>query len=153
MGDIVNLGAMRSKLFMPVVIVNCVVLALVMKLGFIFVLLAMLPTVAAYYIEQNNGKPAFKVIAACNLAAAMHTLLPMLSKAIQFEKIELLPIMTSPRIWLVIYGGAALGWCLIFICRYLARFIVIMYFDHQTTTLERFQKKLLEEWGAQIENS
>ena len=140
-----------NKLFLPVLIVNCVVLAFVLQLGFIFVLLALLPSVVAYYIENSSGKASFKVVASCNVAALLPTITPIMMNALKMEKSEVMTIMADPLTWLIIYGGAAIGWILLFLCRYIARFFVIVYLEYQIASLERFQKRLLGEWGNQIQ--
>lgn len=139
-----------NKLFVPMLIVASVIFIFVLQFGFIFLLIALLPSAVAYFIDQNHGKPAFKIVLLCNLAATLPSLIPMLRAAMRMERPNVMEVMSDPRVWLLIYSGAAAGWCLVYLCRYIGRFITILYFEYQVSALERFQKKLLAEWGDKI---
>ena len=56
-------------------------------------------------------------------------------------------------VWLLVYSGAAAGWCLIYLCRFIARFIVTLMYEYNTSSLENMQKRLVEEWGQEIKSS
>ena len=141
---------MGSKLLKPVFILACLIFAGVLQSGFIFLIIALLPSAVGYFIDNDPDKSTFKVILACNLAGTLPTLMPMLHAGIRMESFDVMSVMTNPHVWLFAYAAAGMGWCLIYLCRFIARFFVIIYFDYQTASLERFQKKLLEEWGDQI---
>ena len=133
-----------------VLIFAAVLLLFVLKLGVIFILLAILPTIVAYFIDTTEGKQATRVVGACNLAATLPTVLPLFAAGIRMERIEIGPLMADPVNWLIIYGGAALGWLLVFFCRAISRFFIVVYLEYKIASLERFQQKLLDEWGQSI---
>jgi hypothetical protein len=126
------------------------ILLFTLKLGIIFVILAMLPTVVAYFMDTTPGKQLTRAIGVCNLAGALPWLLPMMKSGIRLERIEIIPLMTNPKAWIIIYGAAIGGWFLVFLCRFIARFLVVVFLEYKIVSLERFQQKLLEEWGQQI---
>jgi len=138
------------KLFVPALCLAAVIFILVLQFGFIFLIIALLPTAVAYFIDHNNGKPAFRIVLLCNLAATLPSLFPMLRAAMRMERPNVMETMSDPRVWLLIYSGAAAGWCLVYLCRFIGRFLIILYFEYQVNALERFQKRLLAEWSEQI---
>lgn len=130
--------------------IGAALLFFVLKLGVIFIILAMLPTIVAYFIDITPGKQVARVVGACNLAAALPTILPLLQAGIRMERIEVTSIMSNPLNWLIIYGGAAGGWGLIFLCQFISKFFVVVYLEYKVASLGRFQQRLLDEWGQQI---
>ncbi len=60
------------------------------------------------------------------------------------------PLMADPMVWLMVYSGAAAGWCLIYLCRFIARFFVTILYEYNIAALEAHQKQMLDEWGQQI---
>ena len=141
----------ESKLLKPGLIVASLILILVLQLGFIFILIALLPAMVAYFIDRSPHKSEFRVILICNMTATLPSLSPMVNAAIQMKRIDILPVMTDPITWLIIYSGAAAGWCLIFLCRFIARFLITIYFEYRINSLQRLQAKLVKEWGEQIQ--
>ncbi len=141
---------MSNGLLKPVLLIASLIFIVLLKFGFIFLIIALLPSAVAYFIDNSPRTSAFRIVLLCNLAGTLPKLMPMIYDAIEMKQIDVMPVMLDPQVWLVIYGGAAVGWCLIALCRFIARFLVIMYFDYQVVSLERFQKKLVAEWGERI---
>jgi hypothetical protein len=144
------MSASAHKLLMPVLMVVGAALVIMLQFGFIFLLLALLPTVVAYYIDRDDGKPTFKVVMACNIAATLPSLTPMLQSTLNMKHVEVAGIMGNPAVWLYVYGGAAAGWCLIYLCRFIARFIVTLQYEYNIASLERLQRYLVDEWGSKV---
>jgi cell division protein FtsW (lipid II flippase) len=141
-----------SKAFLPLfLVVGCGMIVL-LRFGFIFLLLALLPTVVAYYIDRERRRPAFKTVGACNLAATLPTLAPMIRAGIAMKQYDISSVLHDATVWLFVYTGAALGWCLVFLCRFVARFIVTLSYEYNINSLEHTQKRLVEEWGQQIKH-
>lgn len=141
---------MGGKLAKPLLIIGGILLVLVLQFNFIFLLLALLPAVVAYYIDHEPGKPTFRVVFACNFSATLPFLMPMIGSGLMFKNNNIGDIISTPYVWLVVYTGAAVGWCLVYVCYALARFMIVLLYDYKISVLERFQKKLIDEWGAQI---
>ncbi len=139
-----------STLLMSGLAVSSLVGIVVIKFGFIFILIAILPSIVAYFIDRDEFKSAFRVVLLCNLCALMPNVLPMLSAAVRMQPYDVIALMSDPIVWLVVYSGAAAGWSLIFLCNYIGRFLVILYCEYQIGRLLRFQKKLVEEWGERV---
>lgn len=118
--------------------------------GFLFVLLALLPSVMAYYTDLDPRKNAFKVVFSGNLSAALPTVIPLIKSSMGSRKFDIVSEMQDPKVWLFIYMGAAAGWALIYLCKYVARFVVAMSFEYNIRSLENVQNMLVEEWGSDI---
>lgn len=141
-----------AKAFLPLMLIVGAALVVLLQFGFIFLLLALLPSVVAFYIDHDAGKPTFKTVFACNLAATLPSLAPMLDAGIKFRHYDTSLTLSNPSTWLIVYSGAAAGWCLIYLCRYVARFTVMLLYEYNISMLEGQQKRLIEEWGQQIKH-
>lgn len=139
-----------SKLMMPLLFIVSAALIVLTQFGFIFLLLALLPSIVAYYVDNEPGSPIFKIVFTCNFAATLPSIMPMLTAAVQLKHFSVTPLLQDPYAWLFVYSGAAAGWALIFLCRFVARLIVSMMYEYNVATLEKFQEHLVEEWGQQI---
>lgn len=139
-----------KKLGMPLLLLLCVALIVLLRMGFIFILLALLPSIIAYYIDNVKGRPTFKTVFTCNLAAMLPWLVPMLMAGVYFRRFDAFEVMSNYKVWLAVYGAAVAGWCIIYICSFLSRFFVATLYEHNASALEKFQKKLVEEWGEDI---
>lgn len=141
-----------SKAFIPLLLVLICAGIVVLRFGFIFLLLALLPTIVAYYIDHTPKKPIFKTVASCNIAATLPTIAPMIRAGIAMKDYDISSVLRDASVWLMVYTGAAVGWCLIFLCRYIARFIVTLMYEYNINALEGLQKQLVEEWGQRIKH-
>jgi hypothetical protein len=139
-----------SKAYIPLICTVMAGLIVILQFGFVFLLMALLPAIMAYFVDHYPGKPVFKTVLAANFTGTLPSLLPMLSAGLQFKYNDISATLTNPRVWLVVYGAAAAGWCLIYLCRLIARFLLIIAYEYRIVSLERFQKKLVEEWGQQV---
>ncbi|MDE3060226.1 MAG: hypothetical protein KGJ06_04380 [Pseudomonadota bacterium] len=139
-----------QKLFFPVALILSAVLIVLLQFGFIFMLLGLLPSLVAFYIDHDPTKASFKTVLASNFAAMLPSLTPMLQAGIHFKHYDVSAIVGDPGVWLLIYSGAAAGWCLIYLCRFIAHFLITLTYEYNILNLERQQKELAEEWGQQI---
>ena len=64
-------------------------LIFLMQFGFIFLMLAMLPSVVAWFIDRDPNKPAFRIVGACNLAATLPSLMPLIKAAMHMEHYDI----------------------------------------------------------------
>lgn len=139
---------MNGKNWIPFIIV--IVSVLLLQFGVIFLFLAMLPAGMSWFVDRDKGKPTFKTVAACNFAATLPSIAPIVQSTFRMSHYDIVPLMGDPANWMYIYSGAAAGWGLIYLCRFIARFIVTLMFEFQINSLEHNQERLIEEWGQQI---
>jgi hypothetical protein len=140
---------MKNALLSLVLIISGVLIVL-MQFGFIFLLLAMMPSIVAYYVDAHPRKTSFKIVFAGNISAALPTLMPMIRTGLNMRPVDVVSVVQDPSVWMFIYLGAGAGWALIYLCKYIARFVVTMSFEYSIKTLENEQQMLVEEWGEDI---
>lgn len=142
--------ASAQKLILPLLIVVSLMLIVMLQFGFIFLMLAMLPSITIYFLDTDPHRATFRTVFACNLAATIPSLTPMFISGLKFKHYEVGTIIGDPRAWMLIYGGAAGGWVLIYLCRYLSRVGLTMQYELRASMQERLQERLLEEWGEPL---
>lgn len=139
-----------QKLVPVLLIIVSLMLIVMLQFGFIFLLLALLPSIAAYFVDTDPSRPAFRTVFAANLAATLPSLTPMFKSGLKFKHYEVGGIIGDPKVWMLIYGSAAAGWCIIFICRQIARTMLAFQYEFRAASLERAQARLVDEWGTQV---
>jgi hypothetical protein len=139
-----------QKLIMPLMIIVSILLIILLQLGFIFLLIALLPSIAAYFVDDDSELTTFRTIFACNLAATLPTLTPIFVSGLKFKHYEIGSVIGDPKVWLFIYSGAGIGWCIIHFGSQVARAILEIQYKFRSAHLEKMQNKLLEEWGDTV---
>lgn len=130
-----------AALFAAIILIN---------IGFLLLLLALLPSIVAYYVDGHPKKLVFKVVLSGNVSAALPVIVPLMKSSSHMGKIDISSAMIDPKIWMFTYMGAGAGWALIYLCKFVARFVVAMSFEFNIRTLENAQKTLIEEWGNEV---
>ncbi len=114
-----------------------------------FVLLAMLPTFVAGFLDRREGKYAAYAVGGFNLSGALPYLFRMLDGSTP-GMLGLLDVISSPWPWLVILGASAIGWMIY----YAVPILVLRYQairDRQRIKyLRQRQTELVEEWGSEV---
>lgn len=139
-----------GKALIPALFVVSAVGVVVLKMGFIFMLLALLPAILSYFVDTDPGKSMFKTVFTCNFAATLPWTIPIVKAGFSMESYNVTNLMTSPTVWMFVYLGAAAGYALVFLCRLIAKFILIVTYEYRIARLEMIQKRLLDEWGDAI---
>lgn len=127
--------------------------AILLQASFLFILLALMPAIMAYFVDIEPGKNTFKVVLAGNLSASLPTLVPMINAMTSNRKFDMSSVLMDPKVWLFIYMGAGVGWALIYLCKFISRFVVTVSFEYKVSSLENIQLMLVEEWGERIRAS
>ena len=139
-----------QKLVPVLLILVSIMLIIMLQFGFIFLLLALLPSIAFYFVDGEPSRSTFRTIFAANLAATLPPLTPMFKSGLKFKHYEIGSVVGDPKVWLMIYGAAAIGWIIIYICRHVARAILAFQYEYRAASLERLQGRLVDEWGPQV---
>lgn len=119
-----------------------------LRTGFVFIFIAMLPSIVVYYIDQSEHRYVFRSIFYCNCSG----LLPYLAKLIKWGPTSgnLQEIMDSGSTWVIIYGAALVGYLLTAIAPLLAQTMIGSMNQTQVRSLQRAQKKIEKEWGTEV---
>lgn len=120
----------------------------VLRTGFVFFVIGMLPCIVAYYMDVTKQRYTFKSILAANLSGMM----PFIAKIISVGPSSTLlqEIMGSSTNWVIIYGSALVGWMLVKVCPMAAQAMVAGVHQTQLMRYEWLQKKLEGEWGPEV---
>lgn len=140
----------RKKAMLPGVIFLMIALIFIMRFGAMILVLTIIPSIIAYFIDHMPGKPSFKVIAACNLASAMPFIIPIIDFSLKKQYTEAGQVMDSLQSWMFVYGGAAGGWGILYLSKFVARVVTLMHYEYAINMLAKKQDILLKEWGEEI---
>lgn len=141
-----------QKLIKPLMVIVCLLLIGVLKLGFIFLLIALLPSMAVYFVDTDYDRITFRTVFACNLAAIIPTITPIFEVGLKFKTYDVSSIIANPTVWFFIYGAAGIGWAMIYFGSTVARSILEIQYKLRTAYLEKSQERILEEWGEEVKN-
>lgn len=133
-----------------ILIFICLVAIIVLRYAFVFMLLALLPAIVAFFIDSTPKKKVFNTVLAANLAGTLLPLSPVLSNILNITYGDVGPLINNPLVWLMVYSSAAAGWSLVFFCRYITRVLLSVSYAYRAQSLEKQQAKLIEEWGEDI---
>ena len=122
----------------------------VMRFGAIILVLTIIPSIVAFVLDSRPRKPNFKVIAACNLSAALPFIVPIISFSLKKQYSEAGQVMDDPMSWVFIYCGAAAGWGMLYLSKFVARIVTLMHYEYGISLLEKKQDLLVKEWGEGI---
>ncbi len=113
---------------------------------FYFLVMAMLPSIAAYVTDTRPGKFASKTVIAFNLSGALPHL------AAIFADGSALSSFSDPKVWLLVYGFAAFGWGVVFLIPHIMQLYLEIRAGYTVKKLQLFQEKLTSEWGDGIKS-
>ena len=119
-----------------------------MRTGFVFFVIGMLPCIVAYYMDISKQRYTFKTIFAANLSGMM----PFITKILAAgpSSTMLAEIMGSGFNWVIIYGSALVGWMLILFCPLIAQIMVVGVNQTYFMRYDSLRKKLETEWGEEV---
>lgn len=116
--------------------------------GFLFVLLGLMPSMVAYFVDTATGKPTFKCVLSCNLAGMIPTFADVLISESMPATMQML--MNDLFTWFIVYGSAAGGYALLTTCRTLTLIGIIITWDARIESFLKKQEKLVKEWGPKV---
>ena len=108
----------------------------------------MLPTGIALVIERNPRRYLAWTVGAANLAGMVWPVATLLRSDPSLG--GALHLLGDPRNWLVMYGGAAIGWGFSEAMPILARAILEFRANEAERKLRRRAQRLAEEWGGEV---
>lgn len=139
--------AMSGKNKALLIIFSLVMMAL-LRTGFVFFVIGMLPCIVAHLMDVSKQRYTFKSIFAANLSGMMPYITRMMERGPSSTTLE--AIMGNSFTWIVIYGSALMGWLLVRFCPMLAQVMVKGMHQTQIMRYEWVQKKLENEWGDEV---
>jgi hypothetical protein len=110
--------------------------------------LLMLPTIVAYTIDKQVGRPFTITVALLNGAGCVPAILELWSDGHTILAAQ--GVLANPWFWLSAYFCAALGWTIYLTLPTILRRYYDRITDSRVRALQRQQDKLIEEWGEEV---
>lgn len=142
-----NRMKMKLRYKLLLIIFSLVMMAL-LRTGFVFFVIGMMPAIVAYYMDATKYRYIFRSVFAANMAGMFPFIMQILHQGPTSMLLQ--QTMGSAFVWFVIYGASFLGWLLTVICPYFAQTMVVGLHQTQHARLEWLQKKLESEWGSEV---
>lgn len=122
--------------------------AVIFKMGVFLLFVGMLPAIVAYETDHTKFKFLSSTVAAFNFAGVFPD---MMQVFIEGGTAQILIIkLLDPYVWMVMYGSAALGWCMVWVSPIIASTTLEGIYSGRILHLEGLQKKAEEEWGPEV---
>ena len=134
-----------NKIFL---IIISVLMMAVLRTGFVFVVIALLPAIVAYFMDRSRYLHIFKCVFCFNLSAVI----PSISKLLVAGPSNFLinELMGDTLNWMLIYGAALMGLMLVNMMSSLAQVMVSTFHKNHVVNLNNNQKKIEQEWGHEV---
>jgi hypothetical protein len=106
-----------------------------------------LPTLVTLVIDRYPRHYLTRCVGCLNFAGVA----PYLVKIwMHHTTLAAMQMLTNPYAWLVMYGGAAMGWIVFLSAPSIAWLQVELMGAHRIKVLKARQRQLLEEWGEEV---
>lgn len=119
-----------------------------LRTGFLFVVIGLLPSIVIYFIDRSLPQYTFKTVFACNLSAMMPSIVAMLTSGPNSTVLQ--GIMSDALNWFAIYSAAIGGMMLIQIMPMVARNVIATLHQTQISRLNQNQQRIEKEWGQEV---
>ncbi|HVM81302.1 MAG TPA: hypothetical protein VMU06_19935 [Stellaceae bacterium] len=114
----------------------------------ILVLAGLVPAMVAALLDRYRAKYLTRTVGAMNAAGLAPLVLQLSTHGLSMA--EATRLLSSPFNWLMMYGGAAVGWALFLAMPTLARTIVDVRADQMQRQLKARAEELVQEWGEEV---
>jgi len=120
----------------------------VLRTGFVFLVVGMMPSIIAYFIDVTRQRYVFHSVFACNLAGLMGFMTKIIAHGPSSALLQ--EMMGSLTTWFTIYAAATMGWLATQLCPIIAMAIIQNVHLGQIFRIKHMQKKLEAEWGPEV---
>ena len=138
---------MRARNKLLLIIFGLLLMAL-LRTGFVFLIIGLLPSFVAYFMDVSKHRFAFRTIFACNLSGMLPYIGKMLAHGPSSAMLQ--DIMSHATNWIIIYMSALIGWLLIQVCPMIAQIFITGFHQTQISRMKALQKKIEGEWGPEV---
>ncbi|MFM9889460.1 MAG: hypothetical protein ACKVOE_02265 [Rickettsiales bacterium] len=135
----------RNKVLL---IIFSLLLMAILRTGFVFLIIGLLPSFVAFFMDVSKHRFAFRTIFACNLSGMLPYIGKMLAHGPSSALLQ--DIMSHGTNWVIIYISALIGWMLIQICPMIAQIFITGLHQTQIGRMKALQKKIEGEWGPEV---
>ena len=107
-----------------------------------------IPAMVAYVVDREPGRNATLAVAAANFAGVAPFIFELLVKGATMDRA--LGMLTDVFVMAVMFGTAGIGWLLVLGMPRIATVYIEVTNEAKIRQMRREQKRLVEEWGAEI---
>lgn len=118
------------------------------QMTFVLLIIGILPTFVAFYVDVSPGRFLFQSVMACNLSGVLPFVAELFAGGNQTSTMQMM--IGDMQVLLAMYMAAGLGWVLHYFSPYAARLIITSINQRKINRLQESQARLLEEWGPDI---
>lgn len=136
-----------NKIVFMLIIIS-IALVILLRTTFIFLILGMLPSIVAYYVDVSKNRSKFHTIAACNLSGVLPFVVDIFAHGNSTESMQM--FLGDVWVFFIMYMSAGFGYVLVNASPHLAAFVINIFNQRHISRLNHAQKKLLQEWGPDI---
>ena len=118
------------------------------RTGFLFIVVALLPTIIMHYVDRSRLRYKFKTIRACNVSGLLPFIAEMIKHGPTSSVLE--RIMSDPLSWMIVYGASLFGLLLVRITPHIAHAFISQFHSSQANSLKDHQNNIEKEWGDEV---
>lgn len=136
---------------------NTIILGLVGSLFLIYfinfaallVMLGLLPSFVAGYVDRSPDLAKAKVVTACNIAGIVPFVADLMRQGITSSNVH--GVLLSGGTWVVILGAAGLGWALVWGFPRGAHAVLDFIQKSNVAAMHKRQQQIIDEWGMEVQ--
>lgn len=115
----------------------------------LLVLLGLLPSFVAGYVDRSPDHAKAKVVTACNLAGIVPFVADLLRQGITSSNVH--SVLLSGYTWMVMLSAAGLGWALVWGFPKGAHAVLEYTHKNNIAAMRKRQQQIIDEWGQDVE--
>lgn len=124
-------------------------LSFIFKATFFLLFVALLPTIVMFFVERKTIRYLTFCIGTMNLMGTIPFVFMLWKNDRGIPYV--LELLSIPKTWLIIYGGATIGLAIYSIMPSIVKFFRTSFLKNQLSFAEKEKQKILDEWGSKIE--
>ena len=140
-----NSQSTATKLIAGVIVVGVSVWVLPTVLVLV---VGMIPTIVAFFLDRRKEKYAAFCVGAMNLVGVLPVALGMWTRDHSMD--AAMRNVTNVFNWFWMYGGAAIGWGLYSITPAIVAFYLRVQIERRIAKMQSYQRELIGEWGEGV---
>lgn len=115
----------------------------------LLIVVGMMPTFVAFYVDRSRYRENAKVVATCNLTGLMPFIIQGFERGVRSTSVQ--NMIFDSYTWLSILGFSAFGWMLVWLFPRVSIAIISYVQNSHAAILQKQQQAIIDEWGTEIE--
>lgn len=139
-----------GKLFTFMLILGSLTLIVLTQMTYVFIIIGILPSIVAYYVDTTANKSTFHTVFACNMSGVLPFVVKLIDNGNRTSEIQ--SMLSDMEVLFIMYISAAFGWVLVKGMPYCAALLISGLNERQISKYKGRQKDLIKEWGPDVAN-